>query len=1684
MFQQKQPLGFPNYQISDCLHTGSKTLVYRATRISDGQPVILKLLRNEYPNFNELLRFRNQYTITKNLNIPGIVHPESLDDSKNSYILVMKDYGGVSLQEYVKKYSLTLIEILNIAIQLAEILHELHQARVIHKDIKPANIIIHPESKQVWLIDFSIASLLPKETQEIQNPNILEGTLAYIAPEQTGRMNRGIDYRSDFYSLGVTLYELFTGQLPFESDDVMEVVHCHLAKNAPLIHKIQENIPVLLSHVVAKLMAKNAEERYQSALGLKYDLEKCLIQLKETGNITEFELGQRDLSDRFLIPEKLYGREQEVQILLDAFERTADGTTEMMLVAGYSGVGKTAVINEVHKPITRQHGYFIQGKFDQFNRNIPFSAFVQAFRSLIGQLLSESDASLENWTIKIIEALGENGQVIIDLIPELEQIIGQQPPVTELSGSAAQNRFNLLLSKFVRVFTTKEHPLVIFLDDLQWADSASLNLLKLLMNESEAGYLLILGAYRDNEVFPAHPLMLTLEEITKQGANLNTLTLTPLSETDITRLVADTLLCSTEIAETLSQLVYQKTQGNPFFTTQFLKGLHEEGCITFDPDVRYWQCDMAQVRQLALTDDVVEFMVGRLQKLPEVTQNALKLAACIGNQFDLAALAVVCERSPDEIATDLWRALQEGFVIPESETYKFFQGNERGKNNAEAVLVDYRFLHDRVQQAAYCLIPDDQKQVTHLQMGQLLLQKFLNSEREERLFEIVNHLNIGRALISQPQEREELTQLNLAAGRKAKASTAYGSAITYLATGIDLLPETAWNSHYALALALHEDMAEASYLNTDFEQMEQWAEVVLKQANTLLDTIKVQQTRIMGTKAQGQLLDSLDIGLQVLKALGIEFPEQPNPEDLEQAFEVSRTLWTDKPPQSLINLPVMSDPHLLATMDMLTVLVPAAYMASPNLMLLLVFKQVELSIQSGNSPVSIFAYVDYGLILCGIMGDITNGYEFGELALSLLEKFQAKSFKGRALYVVHAYIKHWKTRLSHMLPHLQAAYRTSLETGDMEMLGWNAVGYCSYAYHTGQNLAEVAKTMEAYRQTIVQYKQTFCLPFQEIYQQTVINLLGQTVIAHKLTGEIFNQEKSLPQLKTTNQRTALFFWFLNQSILYYIFGKNDEALQTSTETAQYLDGGMAMFMVPLYSWFDALIQLTQLTDIIEEEERQSILLKVQQQQDQLHHWARLAPMNHQHRWDLVEAERCRVLGKHYQAGDFYDRAIASAKENGFIQDEALANELAAKFYLNWDFDSAQSKGKEKVASGYMQEAYYCYSRWGAQAKIKDLEQRYPRLLKPILEQQKISLNPFKTITSLGETSSQTQATISSHTTGISDALDLTSVIKASQALSGEIELEKLFTKLMQVILENAGATKGALIVNRDQQLTVEVVATQSSELNGEMIFSSPGLSLEESSEVPQKFINRLKRQLKPLVIDNILNQPGWAADEYLSTQQPLSLLGLPILNQGKLLAILYLENCLMAQAFTADRVEVLKLLCSQAAISLENAQLFRKQQQTEAELQRRNVFLKAQQESSLDGILVVDANRQVTAYNQRFVSIWNIPEAILASKDDQQLLGFVLDQLENPAEFLAKVEYLYDHPEESSHDEITLKDQRCLERYSSPVRLPSGDYDSRIWYFRDISDRKRAEAAVIQKSQELEQSLIQLQETQLQLVQS
>ncbi len=1494
------------YTITEQIYLGSRTTVYKAIHTNQRLPVVIKVLQREYPTFGELVQFRNQYAITKNLPIAGIIQPLSLETFRNGYALVMADWGGISLEKYIQQHQLDFTEKLAIALQITDILYELHSARVIHKDIKPANILIHPESKQVKLIDFSIASLLPKETQEIQNPNVLEGTLAYLAPEQTGRMNRGIDYRSDFYALGVTLYQLLTGRLPFITDDPLELVHCHIAKIATPIHQVNTDVPKILGAIVAKLMAKNAEDRYQSALGLKHDLQEFLNQWKETGEITEFELGQRDLCDRFVIPEKLYGRKTEVQTLLDAFERVSQGSAELMLVAGYSGVGKTAVVNEVHKPITRQRGYFIKGKFDQFNRNIPFSAFVQAFRSLMGQLLSESDTQMQEWKTKILEAVGESGQVLIEVIPELERIIGYQPSVPELSGSAAQNRFNLLLQKFIAVFTTPEHPLVMFLDDLQWADSASLNLLNLMMAESETSYLLVLGAYRDNEVFPAHPLMLTLEDIKKHQVQIHTLTLKPLTETHIHHLVADTLLCTRELAAPLGELVYQKTQGNPFFATQFLQGLYEEECITFEATSGYWQCDLAQVKQLALTDDVVEFMVMRLRKLPEATQEVLKLAACIGNQFDLNTLAIVYEQSEGDTADNLWRSLQEGFILPQSEVYKFYLESEiQSRSELEDEQIknynsSYKFLHDRVQQAAYSLIPDEQKQKTHYHIGQLLLQKTSLELREERIFEIVNQLNYGITLISEEKECIKLAQLNLIACHKAKNATAYQAGYEYANIGLSLLGENPWQHQYEMTLEFHNLGAELTSLCGNSMMMEQFIETVIAQAHSVVEQVNVYRIRIQSNISQTKLTSAIVIAQKFLQQLGVIFPETPTQKDIQQALAEIEKLIGDGEIENLLNLPMMKDDQKIAIVQIANSIMSGTYILGSLLHPLLVALSVKLSIQYGNTEASAFAYASYGLISCHILQDVDTGVKFGNLALELVSKLDAKAAKPEVLLVLGFFLLHRKSHIKETLPVLKEGYSIGLEVGNIEFVGHTAHQFCFNSFWCVQPLSSLEQETRTYCNWLMQLNQFFAANYCRIYWQLILNLLGTTEHHSILSGEALQEAKFLPQLIESNDFFGLCFFYLYKLMLCYVFGEIESAQNHAIEISKYLMAGTGTVGIPVFYFYDSLIALAALNS--ESEETSEVFQQIEKNQTQLQQqWAHHAPMNFQHKYDLVEAEKNRVLGNNYQAIELYDKAISGAKINEFLQEEALANELAAKFYLEW--------GKEKVAATYMQSAYYCYARWGAKAKTDDLEKRYPDLLQPILQQAALSIN-------LGETFTQNSTqTNNSSVTNINNALDFSSILKASQTLSRTIELNQLLTQFTQIILQNSGGDCCALILpNVKGEWYVEAITTAS---ETELCYQP----LENNPNLATKLIQYVKNTEEVVVIDD-LNTDLPVIDEYLLEKQPKSLLCLPLLNQGNLIGILYLNNLSTSGVFTQERILTLNILCTQAAISLENARLY------------------------------------------------------------------------------------------------------------------------------------------------------------------
>ncbi|MGB0385857.1 MAG: AAA family ATPase [Ardenticatenaceae bacterium] len=1532
------------YDINELLYESSNSLVYRAQRQSDKQAVIVKMLSEAYPSPEKIAWFKREYEVTRDFNLAGVPEVYSYESEQNRWLIVLEDFGGESLKRLRLAGSLELADFLTLAIKVTDILGQIHAKQIMHKDINPANIVFNPTTRQVKLIDFGISTVLEREnpTAAAKNPNVLEGTLSYISPEQTGRMNRPVDYRTDFYSLGVTFYELLTGQLPFESDEPLELVHHHIAKQPVAPHDLVPDIPVPISSIVLKLMAKNAQERYQSASGLRADLETCL---GHTGSIMPFALGQQDISDRFQIPAKLYGRAQEIKSLTGAFQRVSTGATEMMLVAGYAGIGKSALVQEVYKPITLVRGYYLAGKFDQFQRDIPYAAFIQAFRSLMRQLLTESEADIARWREKLQAALGPLGQVISRVIPEVELIIGPQPDVPELAPTQAQNRFNLVFQNFINVFAQVEHPLVIFLDDLQWADRASLSLINILMTAPDSHHLFLIGAYRDNEVGSAHPLMLTLDDISKNGTTVNQITLSELALPDVRELIAETLHCTKERAQPLSELVHSKTGGNPFFLREFLKSLYSQKLLTFDYQRAAWQWDVAQIQAEEITDNVVELMAGKVKQLPHQTQAVLKLAACIGNQFDLQTLALVYQnmsrgtrQSPAQTAADLWPAMRSGLLLPLSDAYKVVSLSGADQESLGASLslgVEYKFVHDRVQQAVYSLIPAAEKQATHLEVGRQLLDHLPIDMREERIFDLVNQLNQGRDLIESEVERLQLAELNLQAGRKAKASVAIQPAFNYLQVGVALLGKDPWHRQYELTLAMYVEAAQAAYLCGDFEQMERLTDSVQQKAKSLLDKVKAVEVRIEGYFAQNKLLQVIQSTRQILSLLGFTFPQNPSQLDVAQAFSETEAALAGKPLEKLALIPEMTIPEKVASISLMEKAVDSIFIHCYNLYLLITLEMINLSLQYGITSGSCVAFANYGSMLRMVVGDIERGYQYDQLALSLTERLNFQHLKATVMFGFNVYAAHWKKHLRETLPALREGYQISLETGNVITAAYTLVGHTfAHSYYAGKELIELERQMVKHRQVISQLKQKHALYTTDQYWQSALSLLGRTENPSLLRGQAYDAEKMLPIHHQANNKSSIFGLHFQSLFLSYLFEEYQQAANHATLAAEYLNNSIGSLRYSLFHFYASLAQLAVYAlRAAPEAEQKALLEKVAANQEKMEQWAQHAPMNQLHKFYLVEAERARVLGEDGQAREYYDQAIDLARENEYLNEEALAYELAGKFYL--------AKGRTQVAQLYLRNAHYAYQRWGALAKVEQLEEKHSFLLQA--------------------TRTERRATSTTITTGTraTTSLDIESVLKANQAIAGEIQLAALLEKMIKIVIENAGAERGLLMLEKGGQWVIEAEGTVDSTQMTVLQGLSPGMSrgtretrqqLVSSDLLPLSIVNYVVRTQKNVVLDEATQEGQFTADPYIVAKRPQSILCMPLVNQGRLTAILYLENNLTTGAFTPERLEVLNMLSSQAAISLENATLYntleQKVEERTIELQHEIVERKRAEEAA------------------------------------------------------------------------------------------------------------------------------------------
>ncbi|MBK7002519.1 MAG: AAA family ATPase [Rhodoferax sp.] len=1528
----------PGYTLTELLYEGGTSLVFRARRQAPDAPVILKVLKLDHPSLEELAKFRREFEITRGLRGAGIVRAYQLEKCRNSLVIVLEDFDGESLKRLLlgdapagstdippKCLALPLGEFLPLAVQLAEIIGQIHQQQIIHKDLNPANIVWNTKTAEIKIIDFGISTQLSRETVSGNNVNVhvLEGTLPYMSPEQTGRMNRALDYRTDYYSLGATFYEILTGTVPFPLNDPMEIVHCHLANMPAPLHERKADIPVALSRIVLKLMAKMAEDRYQSAFGLRADLLQCLKQYQSGAGITDFPIGRQDISERFQIPQKLYGREREIESLLNAFERVSQGHTEMLLVAGYSGIGKSALIHEVHKPIAHKRGFFLSGKFDQYKRNVPYSSLIQAFGGLLQQLLAENHARLNTWRDKLLHALGGNAALITEIIPELELIIGPQAPAAELPPTESQNRFQRVLQQFVHIFAAASHPLVLFLDDLQWADPPSLQLIESLMKAQNEKYLLLLGAYRDNEVNAAHPLMAMLDDLQKGGAMVQTLTLAPLHLEQVNALISETLHAPPQDTLALAQLCFTKTAGNPFFLNQFLHAAYEAYFITFDGTANIWKWDIAQILNLGMADNVVDLMVSKILKLSPRTQQVVKLAATIGNQFDLKTLAIIHEQSAMETATDLWESLQAGFILPLDNSYKFLQESDTGAN------IQYRFLHDRVQQAAYSLIAESQLQPLHLRIGRLLLKNTPSDTLDEYIFDILEQLNTGKELIEDATEKLLLAELNLRAGKKAKNATAYQAAVVHLRIGMALLPRNAWQDHYLLSLELFRQCAEAEYLSGNFGQAEALYPVALASAKTVLEKISILLVQIIQYQLQmrcSEAIEYLKVGLELV-GFSIPATEEEIATLLQHNLQEINQNLGGRQIGDLIALPPMTDPEHLATMQLLRWLFQAAFMSGrASLVALGISKMILLSLQHGNSETSSFGYVMYGHIFGGVQGDFKTGYPYGALGVNLSNRLNNISVRADVYFNYATFILPWNHPLRTCDNYYNQSFACALEAGNMVICGYSIGLRALYRLIYGKPLPDLLQICERDMVFLQGSKDQFTIDCLTVgIMQPARALMGLTY--HPLTYDDAHFDEA-QVLKTCADSPWTLAWYYYAKIRNtYLFEDRTQwpVLVDKLDFVQALAAGSSLLSDTA---FYTALMLLDMCAHANEAEQETWKQRTGVLRANLQKWAEVCPENYRHQHLLVEAEAARLQGNYWGAMPLYQEAIKSAMEQDYIHVCALANELYGKFLV--------SQNLRQFAQIYLREAHYLYGRWGASAKVTAMQQQHGDLL---AEEQPVRRVGLKTTRTLPN-SSQTTAH-SSHT-----ALDLAAVMKASQAISGEIVLSRLLEQLMRIVLVNAGAQTGALILRQAQTQAWCIEALGSANpLHVEVLQSQP---LAGSSDLCEAVVHYAVRTRASVLLHHADQEGLFAQDPYIVQKGVKSILCVPILHQGQLIGLIYLENNLASGTFTTDRQEMLALLSSQIAISIENSRLYA---HLEEKVQERTLQLATLLDNSGQGFL-------------------------------------------------------------------------------------------------------------------------------------
>lgn len=1487
----------------ELVHHGHRHQLYRSS--GPGRRFIVKRTAAPRPDLKAIAALRHEYEILCRLCLPGIVKAREMAHLGDDVVLILEDAGSSSLAERLEAGPLEIIEFLEMSLQLAETVARMHAAQVVHRNINPTNVVWDPDRRMTTIVDFAMATILPSLSFESARLFELEGAQSYISPEQTGRIGRAVDARTDLYSLGATFYELLTGAPPFVARDSIELLHAHLARRPRPPHEVNERVPAALSSIVLKLLEKEPQRRYQTAGGLAFDLREAQGQWARTGAVRSFALGRHDPPRVIRIPDRLYGRAVQTRMLEDAFARAAGGEKELVLVTGDPGVGKSVLINQIEPAVANGGGALIVGKFDQLQRGIPYSGLLDAFRMLIRRIIAEPEPALVLWRERIQAAVAPNGRILTEAIAELDIVIGPQPQLAELGPLEAKNRFDATVTSFLRVFARPEHPLAIFLDDLQWIDAASLELIGQWVRDSHVRHLLLLGAYRDGEVDASHPFALWVKDLREQGNSIRDINLGHLACEDIGQLIADTLEEPPENVRPLAELVLRKTAGNPFFVKRLLHTLHAERLIAFVAQTCKWHWDLGEIESAPASANVLELMLRSIGRLPERTRSLLEAGACIGHRFELGALSQVMEISRAAAINCLWPALEDGLLLPIGETHQAPRQSSPMDGRLDEFPAALRFVHDKVQQAAYSLLTEDQKQRLHLSIGRCLLAGGAAESPGERLFEIVDQLSLGEAMITDSGEHRCLAELGLAAGYKAKVSGAYQAAFDYLCLAVRHLSPCAWETDADLAFALHRDLAESAYLTGRHDEAERLTELAIERAPSRVAKMELYSLRATAACASGDNLGGLRAGRAGLALFGLEWPLEGLASAAEAETEAVMRNLAGRRIDALAQDPEPTDEGIRACIRLLSVLGPPAYFSAPDILPFIVARLANLSIVHGPSEYSAYGYTFYGGLQNRRTGDYETGYAFGRLALALARRFENRGEESRTAQVFGLIVNPWKAPLRTSMPLLREGCQAGLESGELLYVALTLCAILITALPLGIPLAELEADVEASLEFSDRHHNRTNRELTLPYRQIVRCLTGRTAGPSSFEDGEFNESRYLEDDAKDNL-TAIGFYWINRLQAAYLAGDYQTARMSAAEAAKSLSSVAGMIREAEYMFFKALTFAALCRGALGQE-RSAMLAEIRACHDRLATWAEHCPENFRRKEQLVAAELAGLMGEPWRAVKLYRAALEGAGREHCTPDEALAAERLACFLIE--------DGDIPAADAYFRLARDDYRKWGATLKVGLLEAAHPRL--------------FAIEAAAGL---PTEPDLS---------LDTFGFIKASQAICAETGPEKLVERVLPVIMQVAGAKSGTLFMASSGSGNLMACGRATADVTVEA--SLIHVPLAQCRELPQALVRYVARIKDSLVLSDAGSEGPFASDPVVRGLRLRSVLCIPLKRQAELLGILYLENRALAGAFTPQRVEIVQALAAQAVVSLERSAFIQEKTRLLGELQaadrRKNEFL-------------------------------------------------------------------------------------------------------------------------------------------------